>query len=170
MSQKIPAPQPLSTEHRLDGFVCGESSLDEWLRRRALPNQTTGASRTFVVTDDSNQVVAYYALAAGAVTHRDASGRICRNMPDPVPVMVLARLAVDQRYQGHKLGAAMLQDAVQRTLAVSQTAGVRALLVHALNESSRQFYMHYGFESSPVNPMTMMLLLQSGNHHCVAAH
>jgi GNAT superfamily N-acetyltransferase len=165
MSPKPSAPQPLSAEHRVDGFACGESSLDEWLRRRALPNQTTGASRTFVVTDDSNQVVAYYALATGAVAHHDASGRIRRNMPNPVPVMVLARLAVDQRYQGHKLGAAMLKDAVQRTLAVSQTAGVRALLVHALNESSRQFYMHYGFESSPVNPMTMMLLLHARNSH-----
>lgn len=165
MIPKPSAPQPLSAEHRVDGFACGESSLDEWLRRRALPNQTTGASRTFVVTDDSNQVVAYYALATGAVAHHDASGRIRRNMPNPVPVMVLARLAVDQRYQGHKLGAAMLKDAVQRTLAVSQTAGVRALLVHALNESSRQFYMHYGFESSPVNPMTMMLLLYARNPH-----
>lgn len=165
MSPKPSAPQPLSAEHRVDGFACGESSLDEWLRRRALPNQTTWASRTFVVTDDSNQVVAYYALATGAVAHHDASGRIRRNMPNPVPVMVLARLAVDQRDQGHKLGAAMLKNAVQRTLAVSQTAGVRALLVHALNESSRQFYMHYGFESSPVNPMTMMLLLQPWSRH-----
>ena len=125
----------------------------------------TGASRSYVVTDESNQVVAYYAMAAGAVTHREASGRIRRNMPDPVPVMVLARLAVDQRYQGHQLGGALLQDAVQRTLAVSRSAGVRALLVHALNESSRQFYIHYGFESSPVNPMTMMLLLHSANGH-----
>lgn len=165
MSQKLSAPQPLSAEHRVDGFACGESSLDEWLRRRALPNQTTGASRTFVVVDDSSQVVAYYAMAAGAVSHKEASGRIRRNMPDPVPVMVLARLAVNQRYQGHKLGAAMLQDAVRRSLAVAQSAGVRALLVHALNESSRQFYLHYGFESSPVNPMTMMLPLYAGNPH-----
>jgi GNAT superfamily N-acetyltransferase len=165
MSQKFSAPQPLSAEHRGDGFACGESSLDEWLRRRALPNQTTGASRTFVVTDESNQVAGYYAMAAGAVTHQEASGRIRRNMPDPVPVMVLARLAVDQRYQGRKLGAAMLQDAVRRTYAVAQNTGVRALLVHALNESSRQFYMNYGFEPSPVNPMTMMLLLHARSFH-----
>ncbi|MCA3020202.1 MAG: GNAT family N-acetyltransferase [Rhodocyclaceae bacterium] len=100
----------------------------------------------------------YYAMAAGAVSHKEASGRIRRNMPDLVPAMVLTRLAVDQRYQGHKLGAAMLQDAVRRSLAVAHSAGVRAVLVHALNESSRQFYLHYGFESSPVNPMTMMRL------------
>jgi len=165
MSQKFSAPQPLSAKHRFDNFSCGETSLDEWLRRRALPNQTTGASRTFVVTDESNQIVAYYAMAAGAVTHQEASGRIRRNMPDPVPVMVLARLAVDQRFHGHKLGGAMLQNAVQRTLAVAQSAGIRALLVHAMNESSRQFYIHYGFESSPVNPMTMMLLLHARNPH-----
>jgi GNAT superfamily N-acetyltransferase len=164
MSQKLSAPQPLSAEYRIAGFACGEASLDEWLWRRALPNQITGASRTFVVTDESKLVVAYYAIAAGAISHQEASGRIRRNMPDPVPVMVLARLAVDQRFQGQKLGAAMLQDAVQRTLAVAQSAGVRALLVHALNESSRQFYIHYGFESSPVNPMTMLLLHARDSH------
>ena len=164
MSQKLSAPQPLSAEHRVEEFACGESSLDEWLRRRALPNQTTGASRTFVAVDNSSQVVAYYAMAAGAVSHQEVSGRIRRNMPDPVPVMVLARLAVDQRYQGNKLGAAMLQDAVRRSLAVAQNAGVRALLVHALNESSRQFYIHYGFEPSPVNSMTLMLPIRPANH------
>lgn len=165
MSQKFSAPQPLSAQHRFDGFVSGEHSLDEWLRRRALPNQTTGASRSFVVTDESNHVVAYYAMATGAVTHQQASGRIRRNMPNPIPVMVLARLAVDKRFQGHKLGGAMLQDAVKRTLAVAQDAGIRALLVHAINESSRQFYIHYGFESSPVNSMTLMLLLHARNSH-----
>jgi len=165
MIQRFSAPHPLSAEHRFDGFVCGEPSLEEWLRRRALPNQTTGASRTFVVTGESNHVVAYYALATGAVTHKEASGRIRRNMPDPVPVMVLARLAVDQGFQGHKLGGAMLQNAVQRTLAVAGDAGIRALLVHAINESSRQFYIHYGFEPSPVNTMTLMLLLHARNSH-----
>lgn len=165
MNRKFSAPNPLSAKHETAGFACGESSLDDWLRRRALPNQTTGASRTFVVADEANQVVAYYAMAVGAVTHQEASGRIRRNMPDPVPVMVLARLAVDQRFQGNKLGAALLQDAVRRTHAVAQNTGIRALLVHVLNESSRQFYIHYGFESSPVNPMTMMLLLYTRNSH-----
>lgn len=163
MSRAFSAPQPLSATHGFGDFSCGEASLDEWLRRRALPNQTTGASRTFVVADESNHVVAYYAMATGAITHKEASGRIRRNMPEPVPVMVLARLAVDQRFQGRHLGGALLQDAVQRTLAVSQDAGVRALLVHALNESSRQFYIHYGFEPSPVDCMTMMMLLYAGN-------
>lgn len=157
MSPALAAPVPLGAAHRLDGFACGEGSLDDWLRRRALPNQMTGASRTFVVADASNRVVGYYALAAGAVAHREATGRIRRNMPDPVPVMVLARLAVDRRFQGQQLAGALLQDAVGRALAVAENAGVRALLVHALNERARQFYAHYGFVPSPAHPMTLML-------------
>lgn len=165
MNQKLSAPQPLSAEHRCEFFACGESSLDDWLRRRALINQTTGASRTFVVTDMSGQVLAYYALAAGAVSHQESPGNIRRNMPDPVPVMVLARLAVDQRLQGQHIGGALLQDALQRAVSVTQNIGVRALLVHALKESARQFYAHYGFAPSPANPMTLMLPLHGRNTH-----
>lgn len=163
MSQSLSAPRPLLAEYRVEDFACGEASLDDWLRRRALANQGTGASRTFVVIGQANQVVAYYALAVGAVSHKEVTGRVRRNMPDPVPVMVLGRLAVDQRYQGLQLGGAILRDAVRRTMAVAQEAGVRALLVHALNERARQFYAHYGFEASPVNPMTLMLRLHTGD-------
>jgi GNAT superfamily N-acetyltransferase len=101
----------------------------------------------------------YYALAAGAITHRDATRSVRQNMPDPVPVMVLARLAVDTRAQGMKLGGAMLKDALQRCVLVSQNTGVRAMLVHALNERARLFYEHYGIKSSPAHPMTLMLRL-----------
>lgn len=139
--------------------------MDDWLRRRALINQTTGASRTFVVTNESRQVLAYYALAAGAVSHQGPPGTIRRNMPDPVPVMVLARLAVDQRLQGRQVGGALLKDALQRAVSVAQNIGVRALLVHALNERARQFYAHYGFVPSPANPMTLMLPLHGRNTH-----
>lgn len=152
-------PEPLAAAHRLDDFECGESVLDEWLKRRALANQASGASRTFVVTDEGSRVYCYYAMAAGAVSHQLATSGVRRNMPDPVPVMVLARLAVDRRAQGLHLGAALLQDAVNRAVAVSQNAGVRALLVHALHEKARQFYEHYGFQSSPTHPMTLMLRL-----------
>jgi GNAT superfamily N-acetyltransferase len=165
MSLKLSSPQPLSAEHRLEDFACGESSLDDWLRRRALINQTTGASRTFVVTDESGQVLAYYALAAGAVSHQESPGAIRRNMPDPVPVMVLARLAVDQRLQGQQVGGALLKDALQRAVSVAQNIGVRALLVHALNDRARQFYAHYGFVPSPANPMTLMLPLHARGTH-----
>jgi GNAT superfamily N-acetyltransferase len=154
-------PQPLSASHRPDEFECGEAMLDEWLKRRAMANQLSGASRTFVVPDRDQRVYGYYALAAGAVSHQMATGSVRRNMPDPVPVMVLARLAVDLRAQGVKLGASLLQDAVHRVMAVSQNAGVRALLVHAINDRARQFYEHYGFQVSPVDPMTLMLRLSS---------
>ncbi len=135
--------------------------LDEWLKRRALANQSSGASRTFVVANQDGRVCGYYALAAGAVAHQLATSSVRRNMPDPVPVMVLARLAVDRSTQGQHLGASLLQDAVNRVVAVSQNAGVRALLVHALHERAKQFYEHYGFQPSPTHAMTLMLRLSS---------
>lgn len=161
MTALLWAPQPLTANHRLDEFNCGETSLDDWLRRRALSNQSSGASRTFVVTDQEGRVFGYYALAVGSVSHDLATSSVRRNMPDPIPVMVLARLAVDKRAQGVKLGAALLQDAVKRCLAVSQNAGVRALLVHALHDHAKTFYEHYGFRESPLHPMTLMLSLNS---------
>jgi predicted N-acetyltransferase YhbS len=153
------APEPLSPDHHVHGFACGESVLDDWLKRRALSNQSSGASRTFVVTTDAREVMGYYALAAGAVAHHDATRVIRQNMPDPIPVMVLARLAVDSRAQGMKLGAGLLQDALRRCMLVSHNTGVRAMLVHALNDGARQFYAHYGFKASPAHPLTLMLRL-----------
>lgn len=152
-------PEPLAPHHRLDGFSCGEAALDDWLIRRALANQASGASRTFVAADADGAVLGYYALAAGAVAHRAATRAIRHNMPDPVPVLVLARLAVDTRAQGIHLGGALLRDAVVRAAAVAQHAGVRAMLAHALNDRARGFYEHYGFRSSPVHPLTLMLRL-----------
>ena len=162
MSLKLSAPQPLDViTHLLNDFECGEHALDDWLKRRAMNNQLNGASRTFVVVDEENRVRGFYAMAAGAVTHQLATRAVRRNMSDPVPVMVLGRLAVDRRAQGIKLGAAMLQDAVKRAIAVSQDTGVRALLVHALHEQAKQFYTHYGFHESPQQPMTLMLRLST---------
>jgi predicted N-acetyltransferase YhbS len=158
---KLHAPQPLTADHQTDAFKCGETSLDEWLKRRALLNQANGASRTFVAVDENHTVMGYYALAAGAVHHQDATRSIRQNMPDPLPVMILARLAVDLRTQGMQLGAGLLRDAVERSLAVAQNAGVRALLVHALHERAKQFYLYFGFQASPVHPLTLMLRLKS---------
>jgi GNAT superfamily N-acetyltransferase len=152
-------PVLLLQDHQVNSFSCGESVLDDWLKRRALANNVSGASRTFVVGDDDLHVIGYYALAAGAVTHQESTRAIRQNMPDSVPVMVLARLAVDVRAQGIKLGAALLRDAVQRCQLVSQNAGVRAMLVHALNDQARQFYEYYGFKAAPSHPMTLMLRL-----------
>ncbi len=159
MSLQLSPPEPLSAFHRLDDFECGEAVLDDWLKRRALANQLSGASRTFVVTDQDGRVRGYYAMAAGAVSHQLATSGIRRNMPDPVPVMVLARLAVDRRSQDQHLGGSLLQDAVNRAVAVSHNAGVRAVLVHALHDRAKKFYEHYGFQASPAHPMTLMLRL-----------
>lgn len=161
MSLQLSAPQPLAGTHRVGEFGCGEAALDEWLKRRAMAKQLSGASRTFVVVDDESRVYGYYAMAAGAVSHQMATSGGRRNMPDPMPVMVLARLAVDHRAQNVKLGSALLQDAVKRAVAVSKNAGVRALRVHALHDHARLFYEHYGFQVSPQHPLTLLLRLSS---------
>ena len=153
------APEPLNAEHDIATFDCGESSLSDWLRRRAHANQGAGASRTYVVADDRMRVLGYYALAAGAVSHVQATGAIRRNMPEPIPVLVLGRLAVDRSQQGRALGAALLKDAVLRTLAVASEIGVRASLAHAVNETAKAFYLRHGFVDSPVDALTVMLRL-----------
>jgi GNAT superfamily N-acetyltransferase len=154
---RLYAPRALTHTHVLDQFTCGEPSLDDWLRRRALANQASGASRTFVVADRSGFVRGYYCLAAGAVTHDNAPGPIRRNMPRPIPVLVLGRLAVDVSAQKCGLGADLLRDAVQRAASVAEHTGVRALLVHALDERAKAFYLYHGFLASPLESMTLML-------------
>ena len=161
MSLDLTAPQLLTLAHSFEDFSCGEPVLDDWLKRRAMINQLRGASRTFVVANPEGHVFGYYALAAGAVSQSEATGSVRRNMPDPVPVVVLARLAVDRRASGIRLGGALLQDAVYRAVNVSQNAGVRALLVHALHDRAKSFYEHYGFHASPADPMILMLRLSS---------
>lgn len=154
----ITSPEKLSVSHDLSAFQSGEDSLDDWLRRRALANEHAGASRTYVVTAQQ-KVVGYYTLAVGAVAHSEAHGRIKRNMPDPVPVMVLGRLAVDKSVHNLGIGTGLLRDAVLRTLQAAEIAGIRALLVHALSESAKRFYEKHGFVLSPVNSMTVMITL-----------
>ncbi len=151
-------PEPLTDRHDCTGFACGREMLDTWLTQRALRNQASGASRTFVVCD-ARRVVAYYALASSAVASDLATGRLRRNMPDPIPVIVLARLAVDQSYQGLGLGRALMQDAGRRVLNAADAIGIRGLLVHALDESAKEFYTRLGFDSSPLDPMTLMITL-----------
>lgn len=156
---EVTAPEPITASHHTESFACGIPVLDEWLRRHTLKNEVSGASRTFVICQD-RQVVGYYTLATGSVEHRDAPGKIRRNMPNPIPVMVLGRLAVDQEQQHAGLGRGLLKDAVLRTLTVSQHAGVKALLVHALSEDAKRFYTRSGFLESPFDPMTLMIALQ----------
>jgi len=155
----LSAPVPLSAEHRLDDFACGVDSLDDWLKRRARPNQLGGASRTYVVAEGT-QVVGYYCLASGALALSDAPALVRRNMPDPVPVAILGRLAIHQTWQGRGVGVALLQDAVLRTLHASEILGIRGLLVHALSAEAKAFYEHHGFVASPTQPMILMLSLK----------
>lgn len=124
-------------------------------------NQSSGASRTFVVADDANKAQGYYALAAGAVAHLAATSAVRRNMPNPVPVMVLGRLAVDVAFHGKGLGSDLLQDAILRTERLAQEVGIRALLVHALHGRAKAFYTHHGFSESEMDPLVLMLRIQS---------
>lgn len=152
------APERLTSAHDVSGFDCGVPALDDWLKRRALQNESSRASRTFVVVA-SERVVGYYALATGAIVQAAATGRVRRNMPEPIPVMVLGRLAVDRAYQGAGLGSALLKDALLRTLAAAELAGIRAVLLHAISEDARRFYLGHGFAPSPLDPMTLMISL-----------
>ena len=152
-------PELLAAHHDLSAFTSGEPTLDDWLRRRALANQTSGVSRTYVITRGAS-VVGYYTLAAGAIATNDAPGRLRRNMPDPIPMILLGRLAVDQSCQGQGLGRGLLRDAVGRCCQAGETIGVRGILVHALSPAAKRFYESCGFVESPNNPMTLVVPLR----------
>ncbi len=150
----------MSRVHEIKDFDCGNPLLNIWLQRYAWQNQQANAARTFVVCYH-NRVVGYYSLTVGAVDHVTASSRIKKGLArHPIPVMILARLAVDRRYQGMKIGKSLLKDAILRTLQASEYAGIRAIFVHAKDKSARRFYEQFGFEPSPVSPFKLMLLMK----------
>lgn len=154
----LSAPVLITPTDNCEPFDCGVAVLDDWLIRRALKNETSGASRTYVVLV-GNTVVGYYSLATAAVVRDSAPGLLRRNMPDPIPVIVLGRLAVDRRYQNQGLGRALVRDAVLRVLQAADIVGVRAILVHAISAEAKYFYLSQGFVESPVEPMTLCLVL-----------
>ena len=156
---RLRAPELLTDQHQLDGFNCGNDTLNDWLARRALKNQVAGASRTFVVCENV-RVLGYYAVASGSVERMQAPKPIARNMPEAVPALVLGRLAVDISAQGKRLGAGLLRDALLRAMRVSREVGIRAVLVHAISNDAKRFYERYGFSESPVDEMTLMLSLK----------
>ncbi len=155
---KLTAPMPLTEHHVTGGFSCGFDSLDQWLIRRSLKNQIQGATRTYVVCDEL-RVVAYYALASGAITCTDATGRFRRNMPDPIPVVVLGRLAVDVTLQGRGFGRSLVRDAGIRVIQAADAIGIRGVTVHALSVEAKAFYEKVGFDSSPLDPHLLMITL-----------
>src|SRR5437773_6435213 len=149
----VGAPEHLSADHDVSAFDSIFPELDDWLKRRALQNEASGASRTYVV-GAGGRVVGYYALATGAVAQREATGKVRRHMPEPIPVMVIGRLAVDREHQGKGLGSALSRDALLRTLNAASIAGIRAALLHAISDDARRFYERVGFSASSVDPMT----------------
>lgn len=152
------APEKLTSSHDVSQFECGEPSLDGWLKRRAIQNEETGALRTYVLRA-GQEIAGYYALATGAIAHAEATGRVRRNMPDPVPVLILGRLAIASKFQGRGIGAALLRDAVLRIVQAAEIAGIRAILVHAISDQAKRFYEKYGFIPSPADPMTLMITI-----------
>ena len=143
----------------VDDFRCSAPALEKWLRERAHANQASGATRCFVACDEHHRVIGYYALSAGSVSHDAVPGRIRRNMPDPIPVIVLARLAVHADWTAQGIGKGLLKDAVLRAFQACHQVGARALLCHAIDPSAKAFYLTHGFVPSPVQPMTVMLPL-----------
>lgn len=153
-------PVILTGDHALEGFDCGKPALDEWLWNRALANQSSGTTRTWVVAEDgSSDVVAYYASSTASILRASVPTRIRRNQPEQIPAILLARMAVDQRHKGKGLGAALLKHFMLKALEVAQSVGVRVLLIHAKDDEAKSFYGHYGFVESPFDPLTLMLLL-----------
>jgi len=159
-SLEFSAPELLTIDHQTGDFSCGIESLDDWLKRRAHANQISGASRTYVVCAGKT-VAGYYCLASGALALNSAPSSLRRNMPDPIPVAILGRLAVASVWQGQGLGVALLQDAVIRTAQAANILGIRGLLVHALSMEAKTFYEHHGFIASPTQPMTLILSLKA---------
>lgn len=156
-------PERLNQGHPLNGFDCGEGSLDIWLARHARAAGGAGSAKTYVVTDGEQQgrVVGYHALTGASIEHGEATERAAKGMGrHQIPAVLLSRLAVDVSVQKHGLGALLLRDAMLRALSVSEEVGVRLLLAHALNDSARAFYLKFGFEESPIDPMNLQLIIK----------
>ena len=151
-------PEPINEQHNIQGFNSGEESLDVWLKTKAIKNQQANASRTYVASDNEC-VIAYYVLASSSVDGSSATGRFRRNMPNPVPVVILGRLAIDLDYQNKGIGRALVRDASLRVIQAAETIGIRGLLVQAISANAKDFYTKLGFEPSSLDPMTLMVTL-----------
>lgn len=157
----LSAVEKLNASHEVDAFACGKDPLDLFLQRFALGNQKAGSAQTYVVCRAERRVVGYYSLAVGAVEYADASARVGKGLArHPIPVMLLARLAIDRSEQGKGLGKALLKDALLRTAQAADIAGIRALLVHAKDDEARAWYEGADFEPSPTDPYHLFLLMK----------
>ena len=153
-------PEPLGADHQLEGFDCGKPALDDWLLRHARQAQGSGSAKTFVVADGA-RVAGYFSLTVGQVDTLDAPERIRKGMGQyPVPVVILARLAVSRQDQGHGIGLGLLRDAIRRTMLIAEQAGIRAMLTHPIDEEAAKFYARFGFIASPLSAQQLLLLLK----------
>jgi GNAT superfamily N-acetyltransferase len=156
----LSAPAKLGASHGLTKFDCGEADLNDWLQKQSHKSEDGDSARTYVVCNRAGGVIAYYCLASGAIARDAATSQVRRNMPDPVPVMVIGRLAVDRDWQRHGLGPLLLKDALLRVVQAAEIIGIRAVLVHAMSDKAKAFYLKHGFQESPMNPMTLMISLK----------
>ena len=157
---RLCGPEPLAARHQLENFDCGKPSLDEWLVRHARQSQASGSAKTFVVAED-DRVAGYFSLTVGQIDTLDAPQRIRKGMGQyPIPVVILARLAVCTRDQGRGIGYGLLQDAIRRTLVIAEQAGIRAMLTHPIDEDATRFYTRFGFVVSPLREQQLLLLLK----------
>jgi predicted N-acetyltransferase YhbS len=152
----IKAPELLTDEHVLDVLSCGKPELDDWLKKKALKNHKRNNTRVYVVCDDNNKVIGYYAIAMGSVQRESALSSLKRNSPNPIPMVVLARLAVDEGYKGRGIGVGLLKDCVLRSVHAMNVVGGAGILVHALDDEAKAFYKRFGFNESPIDAMTLM--------------
>lgn len=162
----LQAPEPLAEQHRPEGFDCGKPGLNEWLLRHAVQAQRGGSAKTFVVADEDHRVAGYFSLTVGQIDTLEAPERVRKGMGQyPVPVVILARLAVSREHQGRGIGIGMLQDAIRRTLLIAEQAGVRAMLTHPIDEDAARFYTRFGFIASPLREQQLLLLLKDAKRH-----
>jgi len=155
------APEPVGAQHRLEGFDCGKPALNDWLLRHARQAQGSGSAKTFVVADDDGRVAGYFSLTVGQIDTLEAPERLRKGMGQyPLPVVILARLAVSAQDQGRGIGLGLLQDAIRRTMLIAEQAGIRAMLTHPIDEDAARFYIRFGFVASPLREQQLLLLLK----------
>ena len=154
-------PEPLSSLHNTKEFCCGDATLDQWIKQYALENHRSGAARVFVATATEDRVAGYYSLSSASASRLDLPERVGKAQPEPVPLVLLGRLAVDQGSQGSGLGAGLLRDAMRRALAAAETMGIRAMVVHAATPDAAKFYQRFGFDPSPTDELHMALMLKN---------
>lgn len=163
-------PELLTSRHQLDAFACGDIALDAWVQRHARQAHDAGSTRVFVTAEAGARVVGLYALSAGSIARKEAPARVARGQANyPIPVALLTRLAVDHRRHGEGVGSALLKDAVMRVMGAADTIGIRCLLVHAANDSAQRFYLRHHFSPSPVDDMTLFMLLKDARASLAAS-